>query len=223
MQNIITLFKSGGAMMYPLSILAFIACIIFLERFLYLHRGKIRAIEFVSGIKTSLKKRRLLEAITICDESFGPIPRVVKEALVNSEKPTDILAQAVNSTAINQFTLLSRRIASLALIAKISTLIGLMGTILALLGMFQTMSDSGSYVSASELSKYIYNAMVSSAFGLFLAIIGWIGYSFLNSKLKALAQDIDWSANEMILFIMRGMPENEDLYIQGNTKKDDAR
>jgi hypothetical protein len=54
---------------------------------------------------------------------------------------------------------------------------------------------------------------------LFLAIVGWIGYSFLNSKLKALAQDIDWSANEMILFIMRGMPENEDLYIKGQAEQ----
>ena len=81
------------------------------------------------------------------------------------------------------------------------------------------MYTGGSYVSASELAQYIYNALISSALGLFLAIVGWIGYSFLNSKLKALAQDIDWSANEMILFIMQGMPENEDLCIKGETKE----
>ena len=52
--------------MYPLAILSFIACVIFLERFLYLHRGKIRAIEFVSGIKAALKKKHLLEAIASC-------------------------------------------------------------------------------------------------------------------------------------------------------------
>ena len=219
MQNIISLFNSGGPMMYPLAILSFIACVIFLERFLYLHRGKIRAIEFVSGIKTALKKKHLLEAITICDESFGPIPRVVKEALVNSEKSPEVLSQAVNATAINQFSLLSRRIASLALIAKISTLIGLMGTILALLDVFQKMSSTGTYASVTEMSEYIYTAIISSAFGLFLAILGWIAYSFLNSKLKALAQDIDWAANEMIVFILRGMPEKEDLYIKGNENK----
>ena len=161
----------------------------------------------------------MLEAITICDESFGPIPRVVKEALVNTEKSPEVLSQAVNATAINQFSLLSRRIASLALIAKISTLIGLMGTILALLDVFQEMSSSGTYASVTEMSEYIYNAIISSAFGLFLAILGWIAYSFLNSKLKALAQDIDWAANEMIVFILRGMPEKEDLYIKGNENK----
>ncbi len=208
----------GGATMYPLALLMFIMSVIFLERFLYLHKGKIRAQEFVAGIKSSLKRHRLLEAITICDESFGPIPRVVKEALVNSEKPTETMSQAVNSVAINQFSLLSRRISSIALIAKIAPLIGLMGTVLALLGIFQTMGESGSYVSASNMSMYIYQALLSSAFGLFISILSWIAYSFLNSKLKALAQDIDWSANEMLLFIIRKMPENEDLLIEGEKR-----
>ncbi len=208
----------GGATMYPLALLMFIACVIFLERFLYLHKGKIRAIEFVAGIKSSLVKNRLLEAITICDESFGPIPRVVKEALVNSEKPSEEMSQAVNSAAINQFTLLSRRISSIALIAKIAPLIGLMGTVLALLGIFHTMGESGSYVSAAKMSQYIYEALISSAFGLFISITCWIAYSFLNSKLKALAQDIDWSANEVLLFIIRKMPENEDLLIEGEKR-----
>lgn len=202
--------------MYPLALLAFIAAVIFLERLLYLHKGKIRAAEFVSGIKTSLKKRRLLEAITICDESFGPVPRVVKEALVNSESPVEVMSQAVNATAVNQFALLSRRIASLAMVARISPLIGLAGTVLSLLGIFKTMGESGSYVSAAALSGYIYSALLSSAVGLFLAIISWLGYSFLSSKLKALAQDIDWSANEITIFIMRGMPQDEDMRIEGD-------
>ena len=94
-----------------------------------------------------------------------------------------------------------------------------MGTILALLDVFQKMASTGTYASVTEMSEYIYNAIISSAFGLFLAILGWIAYSFLNSKLKALAQDIDWAANEMVVFIMRGMPENEDLYIKGNGNK----
>ena len=218
MRKIITFFELGGATMYPLTLLMFIASIIFLERFLYLHKGKIRAVEFVSGIKTSLKKRRLLEAITICDESFGPIPRVVKEALVNSENSPEVMSQAVGTTAINQFSLLSRRISSLALIAKIAPLVGLMGTVLALLGIFYEMSASGSYVSAAKMSEYIYNALISSAFGLFIAIVCWIAYSFLNSKLKALAQDIDWAANEMLLFIIRKMPNEEDLLIEGDKR-----
>lgn len=216
--NIFGLFEVGGPTMYLLALLAFLMCVIFLERLLYLHRGKTHATEFVEGIKQSLKKHRLLEAITICDESFGPVPIVVKEALLNSENSPEIMSASVNSTAVNQFALLSRRVASLALIARIAPLVGLMGTVLALYQIFGTMGVAHDYVSYSEMAASVKQALVSTAFGLFVAVLSWLGYSFLNSKLKALAQDIDWAANETMLFIIRGQPEREDLYIKGNKK-----
>ena len=60
MEKIADIFKLGGPMMIPLAMLAFAGLIIFIERLLYLHKGQIRAVEFVAGIKTALKKRRLL-------------------------------------------------------------------------------------------------------------------------------------------------------------------
>lgn len=127
MEKIIDIFELGGPMMLPLALLAAAGALIFLERLLYLHKGQIRAVEFVAGIKTALKKRRLLEAVTICDESYGPIPRVVKAALLNSEEPPDTMSQAVNIAAANEFALIDRRVSSLALVAKLSPLLGWRG------------------------------------------------------------------------------------------------
>lgn len=199
--------------------MAFIGVIIFIERLLYLHKGQIRAIEFVAGIKTALKNRRLLEAITICDESYGPIPRIVKIALLNSEQSREIMSQSVSVAAQNEFALIDRRVASVALVAKIAPLLGLMGTVVALLQIFYTMSKSGSYATVSEFSLFVYAALLSTAFGLFISILGWLAYSFLNSRVRALAHDIDLSANEILLFINRGMPENENLHMKGREGK----
>lgn len=215
MEKILNIFQMGGAMMIPLAVIAFIAIIIFLERFFYLHKGQISAVEFVDGIKAVLKKHRLLEAITICDESVGPVPRVVKVALLNCEQSDEIMSQSVNAAALNEFALIDRRVASVALIAKIAPLMGLMGTILSLLQIFYTMSKSGDYATVSQFSTYIYSALLSTAFGLLIAICGWVAYSFLNSRVRALAHDIDWAANDIMLFIIRKMPENEHLHIQG--------
>jgi motA/tolQ/exbB proton channel len=219
MEKIFYIFKMGGPMMVPLAALAFIGVIIFIERLLYLHKGQIRAIEFVAGIKTALKNRRLLEAITICDESYGPIPRIVKIALLNSEQSREIMSQSVSVAAQNEFALIDRRVASVALVAKIAPLLGLMGTVVALLQIFYTMSKSGSYATVSEFSLFVYAALLSTAFGLFISILGWLAYSFLNSRVRALAHDIDLSANEILLFINRGMPENENLHMKGREGK----
>lgn len=218
MEKITDIFKLGGPMMIPLALLALAGILIFVERFLYLHKGQIRAVEFVAGIKTALKKRRLLEAVTICDESYGPIPRVVKTALLNSEEPAETMSQAVNIAAANEFALIDRRASSLALVAKLAPLVGLAGTLLAILQTFRIMAASGSYAGAAEFSAQIYNALLSSAAGLFIAILGWLGYALINSRVRALAQDIDWAANDIMLFIVRGMPEHENLQMQGREK-----
>ncbi len=206
-------------MMIPLSALALAAIIISLERFFYLHKGQIRAQEFVDGIKTVLKKKRLLEAITICDESVGPIPRVVKAALLNSEQNVEVMSQSVNAAALNEFALIDKRVTSIALISKIAPLMGLMGTVISLLQIFHTMSQSGDYATASDFSAYVFAALLSTAFGLLIAIFGWISYSFLNGRVRAISHDIDFAANDIILFIARKMPEDENLYIKGDEKK----
>ena len=208
--------------MVPIAAIAFAGAIIFVERLLYLHKGQIRAAEFVSGIKTALKKRRLLEAITICEESFGPVPRVVKAALLNSEESPELMSHAVNAAAANEFALIDRRVASLALIAKIAPLLGLIGTVLALLSIFYSMSGKGPYSDISDFSLAVYNALLSTAFGLLVAVLGWLSYSFLNSRVRALAHDIDWAGNDIMLFILRGMPENENLYLEGKEDRSEA-
>lgn len=219
MEKILDIFLTGGPMMVPLAALAFAGSLIFVERLLYLHKGQIRAREFVSGIKTALKNRRMLEALTICDESYGPIPRIVKTALLNSEQPRDVMSQSVAVASQNEFALIERRVASVALIAKIAPLLGLMGTVIALLQIFYTMSHSGSYATVSQFTAYVYAALLSTAFGLLISIFGWLGYSFLNSRVRALAHDIDFSANEIMLFILLGMPEHENLYLKGREEK----
>ena len=129
------------------------------------------------------------------------------------------MSQSVSVAAQNEFALIDRRVASVALVAKIAPLLGLMGTVVALLQIFYTMSKSGSYATVSEFSLFVYAALLSTAFGLFISILGWLAYSFLNSRVRALAHDIDLSANEILLFINRGMPENENLHMKGREGK----
>ncbi len=219
MDKLLNIFQIGGVMMIPLTALAVAAIIISLERFFYLHKGQIRAQEFVDGIKAVLKKKRLLEAITICDEGVGPIPRIVKTALINSEQSVDVMSQSVNAAALNEFAQIDKRVASIALIAKIAPLMGLMGTIISLLQIFHTMAQSGDYATASDFSAYVFSALLSTAFGLLIAIFGWISYSFLNGRVRAIAQDMDLAGNDIVLFIARKMPEDENLYIKGADKK----
>ena len=219
LDKFLNILDAGGPMMFPLIVVALFAFIIFVERYFYLHKAQIGAVNFVEGIKTPLKNRRLLEAVTICDETPCPLSRVIKSALLNHDQAREIIVRALNASALLELPLLQRRISSLVLIAKIAPIMGLMGTIIAFVEVFRKMGHSGSYLSAAELSMQIYNALISTGAGLLICMTAWIAYALVRGKARAIAHDIDWSANEILLFIERGMPENEGLRIRGEEQK----
>ncbi|MBO6103127.1 MAG: MotA/TolQ/ExbB proton channel family protein [Opitutales bacterium] len=221
MEHTLNLFNAGGPMMWPIAASAFIAALLFVERFLYLHMGQIKAADFVAGIKTPLKKERLLEALTICDETPCPVSRVIRAALLNCRASRGVVIDAVRAAALQELPLLQRRIASIMLIAKIAPLMGFIGTVLALVGIFNKIGKSGDYLSVSEFSMQIYNALISSAAGLALCLVAWVMYAFLQGKIRAIAHDIDWASNEIILFIERGMPADESLKIYGKESENE--
>ena len=72
----LNLFVKGGPMIWVLLVIGFIGLVIFIERTLYLHRGQIRSTAFIGGIKNILAKRRIVEALTVCEETPGPVAAV---------------------------------------------------------------------------------------------------------------------------------------------------
>ena len=86
-----SLFAKGGPMMFVLLGLAVLLLVLFIERLLFLHRGQIRAQAFVDGIKNILAKRRLVEALTVCEETPGPVAAVVKAALLHADDSAEAM------------------------------------------------------------------------------------------------------------------------------------
>lgn len=211
MEKLLNIFYAGGPMMVPIALSAFVAALLFLERFLYLHKGQIKALDFVDGLKNSLKDGRLTEALTICEETPCPVSRVVKAALLTCESGRTVIVDSVRAAALLELPMLQRRISSIMLIAKIAPLMGMIGTVLALLQIFSKISETGSYFTVDIFSAQIYNALVSTVAGLLLCLAAWVMYALLQGRVRAIAHDIDWAANEMVLFIEKGMPENEGL------------
>lgn len=196
--------------MIPLLALALLGLIIGIERTLFLHKDQIRAGEFLTGIKNLLRKRRLIEAITLCEETEGPVSNVVKAALLNYNQPEGKMHATVQSTALVEIPNIERRIGSIAAIAKVAPLIGFLGTIISLFQTFRDLHTQGSYANIGTLSGYISQALITSATGITIAVIAYLGHHFLLGRVKSIVHDMEWVGHDIMQFLLRDLPE-EDL------------
>src|SRR3954463_4065803 len=111
------IFARGGPVMWLLVLVGIIALAIFIERALFLHRGQIRSTEFLNGIKNLLQKDRLMEALTLCEETPGPVAAVIKAGLRHAADDEPAMRFAVQEAALAELPVLERRISALAAVA----------------------------------------------------------------------------------------------------------
>ncbi len=191
--------------MWLLLLLSMIGLILFIERTLFLHRSQIRSTEFVSGIKNILRKRRLVEALTVCEETPGPVASVVKAGLLHHEDDEQKLRFAIQEAALVEIPAMERRIGSIAAIAHVAPLLGLLGTVLGLINAFHLLQTEGAYAHAGVLAGGVWQALLTTAAGLAIAAPAYLAQHFLYGRVRALVHDMEWVGNEMMQFLLKDL------------------
>lgn len=197
-----SLLAQGGPMMIVVLLMAVVALVLFVERVLYLHRSQIRSTAFLNGIKNILAKRRLVEALTVCEETPGPVAAVVKAALLNANAEETRMRYAVQEAALVEIPALERRIGALAAIAQVAPLVGLLGTVLGMILTFHAFMQGGEYATARALSSGMWQALLATAGGLLVSVPAYLGSHFLGGRVRALVRDVEWAGNEIMQYLL---------------------
>src|SRR5580704_957236 len=146
-----SLFAKGGPMMGVLLAMGLLGLVLFVERVLYLHRSHIRSTAFIDGIKNILAKRRLVEALTVCEETPGPVAAVVKAALLHADDDAESMRFHVQEAAVVELPALERRIGAIGAIAQVAPLVGILGTVVGMITTF--LAFQRDYMAASALAR----------------------------------------------------------------------
>jgi biopolymer transport protein ExbB len=180
---------------------AAIALVVFVERALHCHRSQINSAEFLNGVRNVLKRNNVVEAVSICDATPGPVARIVKTAILNRDKGRERVREAVEEAGLTEVPRLEERLNLLATIAQIAPLLGLLGTILGFMDVFQQLQGDGLYAHISgehSLGGGIYNALICAAAGIAVAIPVHAGYNYLVSRINKIALDMESAAGEIV-------------------------
>lgn len=184
-------------MWYLMSGVALAGLLVGLERFFYLHKGKIRSGDFVAGIVNLLKKGRVVEALTLCEETPGPVAAIVKVGLLNIRRSPTELMLSLQSAAASEIPLMEKRVNTLLFISRLVQLLGLLGALLALREPFLSLAMGGELLNTQVFGVATTQALQWLIVGLGLGIVFYACYHLLNGRVRALVAEMERAAVEL--------------------------
>lgn len=195
--------QRGGPAIWLILATSALALAIFIERLLHLHRAQIKTRDFLTGIFNIMQKGNLVEAVSICDETPGPVAQMVRVAILEHQKSPDRVRQSMEEVGLAEIPRLEKNLNMLLTLAQITPMFGLLGTVLGMMQIFLVLQQKAPLVLASDLGTGLWQALLSTAAGLTVAIPAYAGYNFLISRVDAIVLDMERSFGEVLYFLGR--------------------
>jgi biopolymer transport protein ExbB len=198
MQLLPALIRDGGPVLWLILLGSAMALVVFVERFLHCHRAQINSTEFLNGVRTVLKRANVVEALSICDATPGPVARLVKIAILNRDHGRERVREALEQAGLAEVPRLEEKLNLLATIAQLAPLMGLLGTVLGFIQTFGTVQEAGLHAHSGQLADGVWKALICAAAGLAVAIPAHAGYNYLVSRVNAIVLDMERAATEIV-------------------------
>lgn len=196
------ILQKGGPLMGIILLCSVVALGVFFERLLYLHRASIRVSEFMEGLSLLLKRGHRSEALQECLVTPGPVARVLQAALECPSLDRAELKEITTDAGLLELPKLERNLSILSMLAYITPLVGLLGTVLGLLDAFLMITAHGGYATAAEIAHGMFESLITTAAGIAVAIPAFLAYSYLSSRVNDLRHDMERASIEIIQLLL---------------------
>jgi biopolymer transport protein ExbB len=192
------LINAGWYIMVPLAILSIVAIYIFIERYLAVQKASKEDANFMNQIKDFISDGKIEAAKSLCAQTDGPYSRMILKGIKRIGKPLSDISAAIENDGRLEVYQLERNLSTLATIAGAAPMIGFLGTVIGMINTFHEMYAAGNSVEISELSGGIMQAMVTTAAGLVIGIVAYVGYNLLVSKIDKVVNKMESTTIEFM-------------------------
>lgn len=192
------IMRLGGPLMWAILGASIVALAVFAERMVYFHRCALPLDPFLKGITSLLRQGRHDEALERCDEAYGPAVCVIQAAILKRSLSKEDLKELVQEVAQLQMPRLEAHLPLLSTIAYLCPLLGLLGTVVGMIRAFMNMSTSLGATPVNDLAGGIWEALLTTAGGLCVAIPAYAAFNFLVARLNMIVHDMERAGIEIV-------------------------
>ncbi len=196
-ESVWSLLGKGGPLMIPMGILFALAVFFFIERLLAINRaGKIDD-NFMRIIRDHIITGNVTAARSLAKNTDNPVARMIEKGIQRIGKPIDAIEKSMENVGRLEMYKMEKNLSILSVISRIAPLFGFVGTIVGLvllLKQFATISNP----SVSQIADAMYVKLITSASGLIIGMLAYLGYSYLDTQINRTANRMESASSDFI-------------------------
>ncbi len=194
--SLFNLLMEGGAIMVPLLLCSVIMVYVFVERLLHIRKASAVDPTLTVRVVQAIETGNIQAAISACKGSATSVSRVLEKGIGRLGKPIDYIEKSMENTGRLEVYQLEKNVSILSTIAGIAPIFGFLGTIAGMIILFFNVQHQG--FSLETIAGGIYTKMVTSAVGLIIGLLAYVGYAFLNAQINKAVNKIESASVEFL-------------------------
>lgn len=196
--NLIEMFFKGGLMMWPILLGSIIALAITIEKFLTIKKSNVNLTAFAIKIRGMLKKKDISGAINYCMEEKSPISNIIRRGLKKYKFGRKRVIEAIEAAGKIEIGKMEKGLSTLATIAGAAPMLGFLGTVTGMISAFMKIQELQGSASPADLAGGIWEALITTAFGLIVGIPALALYNYFLSRVNKNVLEMERIATEVL-------------------------
>ncbi|HQR91970.1 MAG: biopolymer transporter ExbB [Bacteroidetes bacterium 24-39-8] len=192
-----SLLEKGGLIMYPLYLLLAAAIFVFVERLIAIRKASRIDENFMRIIRDNIVTGNISAARSLTKNTNNPVARMIDKGVQRIGKPLDAIEKSMENVGKLEMYQMERNLSILSLIAGIAPMFGFLGTIIGMVQLFYGIASTGEY-TLNTIAGGIYTKMITSATGLIIGLIAYVGHNFLSTQIDKTANKMEMASAEFI-------------------------
>lgn len=215
--DLLAIFLKGGFLMWPILLLSIIGFAVAIDRYIVLRKAKINAPSFLIRIRGMLKKKDVSGAVSYCMEDRSPAANIVRKALKKYKFGHERVKEAIENAGRQEIVKLEKGLSVLATVSGVAPLLGFLGTVTGMISAFMRIEDLQGAANPSDLAGGIWEALITTAFGLGVGIIALMFYNYFLNSVTKLVHDMEVISTDVLdtmYEVSSGGKDDDDLEIE---------
>ena len=207
--NLLELFLKGGLVMWPILLCSLITVAVIIEKYILLSRSNVDPKQLMAKIRSALSRNDVASAVDACTKVKAPVSNILKYGITNYKHGQQAVKEAIELAGKEEIFHLEKRLSVLANMAGTAPMLGFLGTVTGMIAVFHTIEQLSGNVNPSVLAAGIWEAMLTTAFGLIVGIPALYFYNFFVAKVNRFVFEIENSAEEFLSMMKTGQFDDD--------------